>query len=222
MLKKYRQAIIGFVLGAVIFGAFAVSAGNVAGNNTSNVNIVGETSQLEEFILYRSECRLNIDGEFYDNEELPLLNYKGQTYIPSDAFEKICNQVGVDFNWISELKQIQVEIGDKIPTLPVKEEPTVSEPYIDENGINVSVFDGVEYVSIFQVRQVIDNYLKDIPHFYTFDKENKTLMINDTLLGGARLPDEFATLNIPLFYPDGTQHIKYDFFIENILPLPKK
>jgi hypothetical protein len=131
MLKKFRHLIIGFVLGALFFRVIPVGAA------------------IQEYILYKSEVQLTVDGQEYNNPELPILNYKGYNYIPAATFRDICNAIGVDFQWAGQVNQIQLRTGN-VPIEPnnVNESEVTNVPetttiqYDQTTGLPV----GAEYI----------------------------------------------------------------------------
>lgn len=74
-MKKF---IAGFVCAALFFTAPSVVA------------------SVEEFVLQRANFPVEIDGEEYRDDELPVLVYKSNTYVPLRNF---CDAVGADIAW---------------------------------------------------------------------------------------------------------------------------
>jgi hypothetical protein len=86
-MKKYKQFVIGFLVGAILFSIAPVSAA------------------IEEFICYKADYKVTINGSEFISEDLPILNYKGNTYAP---FRPILEKAGLNVNWNAELGQAEV------------------------------------------------------------------------------------------------------------------
>lgn len=82
MLKKHKQLIIGFLLGALLFSVVPVGA------------------TIGEYILKKSTAKLMVDGKEFANKDLPVLNYKGYNYIPAATFREICDTIGSRYSFI--------------------------------------------------------------------------------------------------------------------------
>lgn len=127
-MKKF---ILGFIIGALLLGIFPVNAA------------------IREYVLKESDCKLVIDGQTYGSD-LPILNYDGYNYVPAASFRDICDKIGVEFKWVNETKEIQINTsfvseGDNI----------MSETLTDNNvkifqrdGYIIVLYDDVEYVTI--------------------------------------------------------------------------
>ena len=86
-MKKYKQFVVGFLVGAMLFSIVPISAA------------------IEEFICYRADYKVMINGSEYISGDLPILNYKGNTYAP---FRSILENAGLNVNWNAELYQAEV------------------------------------------------------------------------------------------------------------------
>jgi hypothetical protein len=84
---KMKKFISGFLIGAILFSVMPVKAA------------------IEEFICYRADYKVLVDGTEYTNTELPILNYKGNTYAP---FRSILEAAGLTVAWNAKLKQAEV------------------------------------------------------------------------------------------------------------------
>ncbi len=60
-MKKF---IIGFILGALLFNMLPVSAA------------------IQEYVLYKVDYKIFLEGKEYNDEDYPALSYKGKTYMP--------------------------------------------------------------------------------------------------------------------------------------------
>lgn len=83
-MKKF---IAGFLVGAILFSLAPVSAA------------------IEEFICYRADYKVIVNGSEYINTDLPILTYKGNTYAP---FRSILEKAGLNVAWNAELGQAEV------------------------------------------------------------------------------------------------------------------
>lgn len=80
MFKKHKQLIMGFLLGALVFGIVPVGA------------------TVQDYLLKKSTAKLMVDGVEFANKELPVLNYQGYNYVPAATFMEICDTIGVALN----------------------------------------------------------------------------------------------------------------------------
>ena len=92
-MKKF---ITGFLTAALLFTALPIGAA------------------IEEYICYRADYKVMVNGEQYISEDLPILNYKGSTYAP---FRSILEAAGLAVEWDAELNQAEVTA----PDAPTKE-----------------------------------------------------------------------------------------------------
>lgn len=86
-MRKYKQFIFGFLVGAMLFSIAPVSAA------------------IEEYLCYKADYKVMINGSEYISEDLPILNYKGNTYAP---FRSILEKAGLNVAWNAELGQAEV------------------------------------------------------------------------------------------------------------------
>jgi hypothetical protein len=93
-VRKYKQFVIGVIVGAMLFSAVPIGAA------------------IEEFICYRADYKVMINGEEYVSEDLPVLNYKGNTYAP---FRSILEKAGLNVAWNAELGQAEVTSNPAVP-----------------------------------------------------------------------------------------------------------
>jgi hypothetical protein len=90
VMKKYKHFVIGFLVGAILFSIAPVSAA------------------IEEFLCYKADYKVMINGSEYISKDLPILNYKGNTYAP---FRPILEKAGLSVNWNAELGQAEVTLN---------------------------------------------------------------------------------------------------------------
>lgn len=67
-MKRYRQFIAGLIVGVML-------------------SIIPISAAIEEFICYRADYKVMINGSEYVNEELPILNYNSNAYYPEVLLE---------------------------------------------------------------------------------------------------------------------------------------
>lgn len=92
-MRKYKQFIIGFIVGAMLF------------------SIIPASAAIEEYICYKADYKVMINGEEYISPDLPVLNYKGNTYAP---FRSILEAAGLNVNWNTELNQAEVTSSKEV------------------------------------------------------------------------------------------------------------
>lgn len=136
MFKKYKQLVIGFLLGALLFGIVPVGA------------------TVQEYILKKSSAKLMVDEKEFSNKELPVLLYKGYNYIPAATFREICDIIGVGFEYVGEKNEIQINTKKVASTQEGKVNSMEKEVIYDEStnlpvGANIVEYKGcptaVEY-----------------------------------------------------------------------------
>lgn len=209
MLKKHKQFITGFILGAIIFSAIPVQA------------------KVQEYLLQKSTAKVMVDGKEFANKELPVLNYKNYNYIPMATFREICNTIGVGFEWVGESSEVQISTENKLekqetsPTLPIQEDTitrTDDENVIFINDVKYISIDGVgiHLENINRDKQYNDHYyispFKDrTTKLYTLNQGEVNIIINNIII--KRVPGEE-------FYKNDN-FIEYDFFQDKIVPSTK-
>lgn len=83
-MKKF---ILGFFLGALIFILTPVGAA------------------VQEYICYKADYKVVVNGIEYINPDLPILNHKGNTYAP---IRSILETAGLNVNWNAKLNRAEV------------------------------------------------------------------------------------------------------------------
>lgn len=161
MLKKHKQLIIGFLLGALLFGVIPVGA------------------VIQEYVLTKSRVRLVIDGEEFANDDLPILYMEpGYNYLPAAAFRDICSKLDLWFEYVGEKNEIHIETKIKNDMVERKDDNMkigVKEEY------NIIVDDGIEYVLLREISEKLPkNYVFDalIDKSINFAYQNKVLIEN--------------------------------------------
>lgn len=102
-----KRIFIGIIIGIVL---------------TFSTTVFSET--VKEYILKKVSYPILVNGIEYIDEELPALNYEGNTYIP---MRSIGDVLGAKVHWNDELKR--AEIGETpIEVIPDETESSVPEP----------------------------------------------------------------------------------------------
>lgn len=214
-MKKF---ILGFLVGALLFSIIPVGAA------------------VQEYVLQMSDAKLVIDGAEYVDKELPVLNYKGYNYIPAAAFRDICQKIGVNFDWVNDVKEIQIKTSGQA----LKKEGDMVGDRIWEtpDGITqIDTWEGKQYIGFSYIQRAIRpkgydliNVTVDerdpVTHEWT-TKEDKWQLIkgfyNENLKPGERQnTDDYIVLidNVPTKKAWHTS-IEVDYYINTILPLIK-
>ena len=110
-----RKIIIGFIVGCVL-----------------SMSATAFAAPVKQFILTKITYPILVNGVEYADEQLPALNYEGNTYIP---LAKIGDLLGVDYRWNAEKKR--VEIGETPDDVDVPDSQTAV-----ESGDSLYVTDG--------------------------------------------------------------------------------
>lgn len=104
-MKKYKQFFVGVIVGAMLFSVVPISAA------------------IEEFICYRADYKVVVNGAEYSDADLPILNYKGNTYAP---FRSILEKAGLNVTWNADLNQAEVTSNPTSSQINDVEETTMS------------------------------------------------------------------------------------------------
>jgi ribosomal protein L33 len=206
VLKKNKQLIIGFVLGALIFGIIPVGA------------------VVQDYILKKSETKLMVDGKEFANKELPVLIYKGYNYIPAATFREICDTIEVGFEWIGEKNEIQINTGKNVSISPVVEERKIQGMNTVENiddmrsekkdGYNILIVDGIEYIHSREVFETSNRrYTFNVNNESTPDKMQLILFDQHTEKEIMTIPQE----EIHILH--NRTYFKFDYFLKDLVPL---
>jgi hypothetical protein len=215
-MKKF---VLGFIIGALLFSILPVSAA------------------IQEYICYKADYKVFVNGVEYTNEDLPVLNYKGNTYAP---FRSILEAAGLVVNWNAKLKQAEVttpvmqeregKIVDNtdinIPdfhSISIPKEIIINDlntmEISDKNGIQVMSYEGIEYVSIKELRDK-EIYMAFVGNgnYSVFKSEADMEKLVNPILE-----------NVPysiIRWGDGIEdhmvYITYNYYISSILPAFKE
>lgn len=214
-MKKF---ILGFLVGALLFSIIPVGAA------------------VQEYVLQMSDAKLVIDGAEYVDKELPVLNYKGYNYIPAAAFRDICQKIGVNFDWVNDVKEIQIKTSGQA----LKKEGDMVGDRIWEtpDGITqIDAWEGKQYIGIIYIRNKIKekgyNLIRmtiderdPLTHEWT-TKEDKQQVIkgfyNENLKPGEHQSTDYTVLidDVPITIVYGHSCVEADYYINTILPLIK-
>lgn len=83
-----KKIIFGFIIGSLLFSAMPIKAA------------------VEEYILYRADYKVMVNGAEYSDVESPILNYKGTTYVPMRAVGDLFE---ANVSWNAELGQAEIK-----------------------------------------------------------------------------------------------------------------
>lgn len=221
-MKTIRHIAIGIIIGVII--SIAVPA------------------LAQEFLLSKSDCKVVVNGQEIEDDNLPILLMEpGYNYLPAALFRGICEQIGIDFNFDSETKEIRLDA--KVSELKSdsgserKRENKMSEETKDqvelapelykgkrayrnanlapqrvENGLTIYDLLGVEYISIDEAKN---------EHFcpiWEYDEKNDYGYVNIR----DRKKGELILQDIPFVWGGNLRYdvlVEYDYYINTILPL---
>lgn len=204
MFKKNKQLIIGFLLGALIFGVVPVGA------------------TVQDYLLKKSSAKLMVDGKEFANKDLPVLNYQGYNYIPAATFREICNRIGVGFEWVGEKNEIQIStIKNSIERESGTESKNDSTINMQKDGLQLMVVDEVEYLTIYDVM----NFVRDTNRDYIIEwwtETNSFRLVEMKASGGKEYKVLIKDIPVSIFHnKNRTAYVEYNYFKHNILPLIK-
>lgn len=206
---KYKQFLIGFFIGALLFTFIPVSAA------------------VQEYILTKSNARIIVDGTEFTDDTLPILNYKGYNYIPAAVFRGICAKLGFSFDWVGETNEIQIQ---------TKGEGNLSDT-IGQALIEYKTIDGNEYVSIVDVKAYCEKVYDDKFNmdygikYPTWAKIHSVKGLRAAMAIADTKPDPTSeeeliksgvTLELPIEVINGEIHITRETFENTVLPFIDK
>jgi len=177
-MKKF---VLGFIVGALLFTALPIGAA------------------IEEYICYKADYKVMVNGVEYISEDLPILNYKGYTYAP---FRSILEAAGLTVDWNGELRQASV-------TTPKTQES--EDVKMTSDGITIHNIDGVDYV-------LMGDVCLKYPEF-TFGKASDYSPDNKTM-AFIRESDEYELIsNMPYHLFKGRTYVTVEYYENTILPI---
>jgi hypothetical protein len=118
-MKKF---IMGLVLGVLIMSIIPVKAA------------------IEEYICHKADYKVMVNGTEYANSDLPILNYKGNTYVP---FKSTLEAAGLNVNWNAKLGQAEVASPT---TTNLKSTPSLPSKIFAPDGIQANFYNGKYYI----------------------------------------------------------------------------
>jgi hypothetical protein len=213
-MKKF---IMGFLTAALLFTAIPVGAA------------------IEEYICYRADYKVMVNGTEYISDDLPILNYKGSTYAP---FRSILEAAGLNVNWNAELRQAEVTIAP-VPA-PTREVETMSEVPLNKYGlpdfskapkeqrpatekegdITFFTYDGLKYIGLRTSIGLISRpyFFKEITPSKAGGNYFVTQLAKGTL-DGTEPPIIIEEIPYALHSSNDDYYITNDYYINTILPL---
>lgn len=208
MLKKYRQFLVGFLIGALLFGTIPVGAA------------------VQEYILTKSETKIIVDGTEFADDSLPILNYQGYNYIPAAVFKGICVKLGLDFEWAGETNEIKISMREGVKAM--SETTTKTEVTYETIG-------GKEYISGEDVKAYCKelygtNYAVDFDFLVTGEpnggmssyKGLKAAMASGIKNLDAKMWESGAQIELPVELINDKIYITREIFENIVLPFIDK
>lgn len=203
---KYKQLIIGFIIGAVMFSLAPVSAA------------------IEEFILYKTDYKIMIDGKEYISVDKPILNYQGTTYGP---LRPMLEAAGLNVEWNVSLSQAEVTappqaqstIESEVMTLP--ETPAEQITQTPDGITQIDTWEDKQYIGTLYVR----NRIRE--NGYDFVKIRSTSSQSPLTYGTYNTNwqiiknGEIILDNIPIIFIYGYDAVEINYYINTVLPLIK-
>ena len=199
-MKKF---ILGFIVSALLFTVIPVGAA------------------IQEYICYKADYKVLINGEEYSHPDLPILNYKGNTYAP---FRSVLEAAGLVVDWDGELRQASVITPEQNNT-DEKEENNMSAPSIPNETLthtpdNLPLYElmGNYYVSI---RDFNDKYREQGYYMSIMDGRSLETCLFELIFDddGNFIKEEVLLefYIIPTILK-GNSVFDYNLYIEQILP----
>lgn len=138
MTKSIKGFISGFLVACLLFTvSFTASA------------------SIREFVLKQVDYPIVVNGVEYKDENLPVLSYQGNTYVPLRGF---CNMVGKSIIWNSELSQVELGVTEIIPKIPIEPLNNITK----DNLLNYFKIDGMTFtVSDLKINKTRADYNLD-------------------------------------------------------------
>lgn len=222
-MKKYKGFIIGFICATFLTGIF--------GNSV--------IASIKQYIMNEATYPILINGEEYKSDDLPVLAWEGNTYVPLRAFSDI---TGTEIQWNSELKQVELSstscvitdksIVDESKVIVDEEKRYIEAPielgkfYTETGGVHFVEFDGKKYIRSDKVKADIEDAsrlsgwekykyrisLSALPCKIRDKADNDKILLDNVNIIWFINPDMSTTI----------EFIDYDIYINQILPLLKQ
>ncbi|MHB1394989.1 MAG: stalk domain-containing protein [Clostridia bacterium] len=192
-MRKYKQFLIGFLVGAILFSLAPVSAA------------------IEEFILYRADYKVMVNGSEYINQDLPILNYKGNTYAP---FRSILEKAGLNVAWNTELGRAEVTSNPTSAQINTGEVNTMAETTTNiitqtPDGITqIDTWEGKKYIGFVYIR----NKVREKGYDFTRNNDGSWQLIKG---------DNVILSNIPMTMTFGYGSVEVNYYVDTMLPFVK-
>lgn len=234
MLKKYKQLVIGFILGALLF----------------SLPVLAENKNIDAFF---NNIKVTIDGKDIAMDTEPMI-YAGRTYVP---VRFIAENLGMQVNFNETTNTVEIKkavqpvtilpsatnppdptpeptvIPMPIPTPTLTPEPTsASSPtFYTQDGYDFARRDGKEYISCkSSIKYVQDIQLKNNKTIFynlgSFSISNNRFCLIKSSLNSTESPAIILD-NIPFTNILGNtntsdnNYIDYSYFKDTIIPLIK-
>jgi hypothetical protein len=172
-------------------------------------NLTPIYAAIEEYILYKADYNIVVNDSNYENTEYPILNYKGTTYVPLKVMSDI---LGIPTTWNTELKQVEITTNTIRKEDNVLSENISNNTY-EENDLIIVELNNIKYVdgkSFLNKYNSIGYYLTiEPPLNYNLKKDNKIILADI---------QRYNAFNVSGLKGN---YIKYDDYIDKILPLIK-
>lgn len=125
MLKKYKQLIVGIILGAIIF--------NVAPSMA--------LSGLKTIDVMYNNIKIAVDGKEVETDSEPFI-YEGRTYVP---IRFVSEALGMEVNWNDKTKTVEItNTSSSTPNATIDPSPTPTPSASTEAKIGApSIYNGV-------------------------------------------------------------------------------
>lgn len=90
-MKKFKWFALGLMIGCILM----LSTSSLA-------------ATVKQFLLVNASYPIQVNGDLYENAELPVLNYQGNTYIPMKAVGQL---LGANVTWNTEQRRAEITYG---------------------------------------------------------------------------------------------------------------
>ena len=181
-MQKLKYIALGIIIGATVIATPSIA------------------SEIKEYMLYKADYKIIVNGQPYSNDELPILNYKGVTYTPLKAIGTLLNS---DVQWNAEAGQ--VEIGKKV--VQITEDQNPSPPTTTDSKMQSETDDNYMYHGA--ALKNTEEYMFD------WDSNRQLCLYNISDKENAILK------NIPYVLIKSRVHILKDFYNSTIYPIVK-
>ena len=147
MFGKLKYIALGIIIGVTVIAAPSIA------------------SEIKEYMLYKADYKIIVNGQQYNNDELPILNYKGVTYTPLKAIGSLLNS---DVQWNAEVGQVEIvknvdiekvaEVETNTPSSTPKPQSTIKIISNKNDPFEICEIDGNKYISIRTLRELCGEF----------------------------------------------------------------